>query len=160
MKNVISFCLGCLTAILIIIFFSLEIDFYRGNSRNSIKIDGVRLTGVAQEERKITTTEDIIFKCDLSHEIWIDESGDFMFKSKDGLNPIDDIVISCNKNITKVYYYSYDDEYIYCYNNKKGNEWIEIYQTYCKKDCYYAIIFIEDGNKIFYAKFTREDTPE
>ena len=160
MKKLISFLVVCLIIANIIVFMSAATDFYREKYKASIKIDATRITGLEQEtDRLINATNDIVFKCDTMHEILIDENGDFIFSSKDNSNSIQDVVISCNKTILKAYYYSYDDEYI-CYTNNKGKEWINIYSDYCKKDCYYALIFIEDNEETYYAKFTRERLPE
>ena len=41
-----------------------------------------------------------------------------------------------------------------CYITEE--EWIKIDPDYCNTDCSYAIIYVEDNEKLFYAKFIRK----
>ena len=54
----------------------------------------------------------------------------------------------------KIRYYDYNNECIYA-EKVKDEEYCEIDTDYCKKECYYALIFIEDYGKMYYSKFTR-----
>ena len=150
--------------IIIIVFLNLAIIsafFIMGCSKKSVTIpeNAIKLVAVQNEERfsnSICTTNEITFKCSLNYQLGIDEeTGDFIFCLKDEDSPLNTMVLSCDKQITEADYYSYENTLIF-QKVKIEDEYVEIYTDYCKKDCSYAIIFVEDNKEVFYAKFIRK----
>ena len=151
--------------ILIILVFIVVVIFYVSTSftnrdtslhQNAIMLVGENDTNSNQRfSDTITTTNGITFKCSLNYVLDINkEDGSILFTLKDQLDYRKSVVISCDKKLVKVDYYSYDDQRIYSQTNI-DREWINIDTDYCKKDCSYAIIFVKYKDQLFYAKFKR-----
>ena len=106
---------------------------------------------------RITTTNGITFKCSLNYAIGTrKKNSDILFKLKDKSNQNKTIIISCDKTLVRVDYYSYENEIIYT-QKIKNKEWLKIDEDYCKKDCRYAIVFVRYKKKLYCAKFIRRE---
>lgn len=152
MKKVITIFLVNL-AITMALFFTACSNNAEPTIGDAIRLDAVEKARLSDS---ITTTNKITFKCSLNYQIGSDEeTGDFIFCLKDEQVTYKTIVISCDKVVTEADYYSNENALIYK-NKKPDKEWIKIDPDYCNTDCSYAIIYVEDNEKLFYAKFIRK----
>lgn len=150
--------------IITIIFWSLviiSVFLLNGCSKKTGVITGnaIKLVAVQNGEQfsnSVTTTNEITFKCSLNYQIGVDkETSDFVFCLKDEEQNFKTLILSCDKKVKEADYYSYDDVLIYK-NPKAENEFIKVDTEYCNQDCKYVIIYVEDNNELYFAKFIRK----
>lgn len=123
--------------------------------------NAIKITGIIDKEtnrkysNSIKATNGVGFNCSFNGLIGNDEeNGDFRFSVNNYHAPINYITISCNKEISKVEYFSYEDKCIYKKKNN-NNDYFEIEKIYGNEDCKYAVAYIELKGQTYYAKFVR-----
>lgn len=148
--------------IITIVFLNLAIVFaffltacidkdepYIGNATKLVASENGRLGD------SISTTNEITFKCSTNYQIGTDTEGNFVLCIKEEKLSFKTAVISCDKMVKETDYYSNKNQLIYK-NKKVDNEWIKIDPEYCNTYCSYVIIYVEENNELFYAKFFRK----
>ena len=148
--------------IIIIVFLNLAIVYalfltactnkaepYTGNATKLVALENGRLGD------SIGTTNEITFKCSTNYQIGTDIEGNFIFCIKEEKSAFKTAVISCDKLVKEADYYSNKNQLIYKKKNV-DNEWIKIDPEYCNTYCSYVIIYVEENNELFYAKFFRK----